>query len=98
MISASSNARQRTPSRARREFDAVAATENATVAIAISDACAFEDYLDLVDAVGRHRQSGPPGEEINLATFHPAYQGGDAAREDAASHWTNRRPSPCSTC
>jgi len=78
---------------AQREFDAVAATENATVAIAISDACAFEDYLDLVDAVDDAIDKAGHRGAIQLATFHPDYQFGDAP-EDAASHWTNRSPFP----
>ena len=78
---------------ARREFDAVVATENATVAIAISDACAFEDYLDIVDAVDDAIDATGHRGAIQLATFHPAYQFGDAP-EDAASHWTNRSPFP----
>ena len=78
---------------ARREFDAVVATENATVAIAISDACAFEDYLDIVDAVDDAIDAAGHRGAIQLATFHPAYQFGDAP-EDAASHWTNRSPFP----
>ena len=78
---------------ARREFDAVAATENATVTIAISDACAFEDYLDLVDAVDAAIDKTGHRGAIQLATFHPDYQFGDAAPE-AASHWTNRSPFP----
>ena len=75
------------------EFDAVAATENATVAIAISDACAFEDYLDIVDAVDDAIDATGHRGTIQLATFHPDYQFGDAP-EDAASHWTNRSPFP----
>jgi len=78
---------------AQREFDAVAATENATVAITISDACAFEDYLDLVDAVDDAIDAAGHRGAIQLATFHPDYQFGDAP-EDAASHWTNRSPFP----
>ena len=78
---------------ARREFDSVAATENATVAIAISDACAFEDYLDIVDAVDDAIDAEGHRGAIQLATFHPEYQFGDAA-PDAASHWTNRSPFP----
>ena len=78
---------------AQREFDAVAATENATVAIAISDACAFEDYLDIVDAVDDAIDAAGHRGAIQLATFHPEYQFGDAA-PDAASHWTNRSPFP----
>ena len=75
------------------EFDVVAATENATVAIAISDACAFEDYLDIVDAVDDAIDKAGHRGAIQLATFHPDYQFGDAP-EDAASHWTNRSPFP----
>ena len=41
---------------------------------------------DAIDAAG-HRGA------IQLATFHPEYQFGDAA-PDAASHWTNRSPFP----
>lgn len=78
---------------AQREFDAVAATENATVAIAINDACAFEDYLDIVDAVDDAIDKAGHRGAIQLATFHPDYQFGDAP-EDAASHWTNRSPFP----
>jgi hypothetical protein len=78
---------------ARSEFDSVAATENATVAIAISDACAFEDYLDIVDAVDDAIDAEGHRGAIQLATFHPEYQFGDAA-PDAASHWTNRSPFP----
>ena len=55
---------------ARREFDAAVATENATVAIAISDACAFEDYLDIVDAVDDAIDAAGHRGAIQLATFH----------------------------
>ena len=78
---------------AQREFDAVAKTPNATVAIALNDACAFEDYLDLVDAVDDAIDKAGHRGAIQLATFHPDYQFGDAP-EDAASHWTNRSPFP----
>lgn len=78
---------------ARREFDAVAATTNSTVAIAISDACAFEDYLVLVGLVDDAIDAAGHRGTIQLATFHPNYQFGDAP-EDAASHWTNRSPFP----
>ena len=78
---------------AQREFDAVAATENATVAIAISDACAFDTYLDIVDAVDDAIDAAGHRGAIQLATFHPDYQFGDAP-EDAASHWTDRSPFP----
>ena len=93
VISASSNPPEDAFDCARREFDAVAATENATVAIAISDACAFEDYLDLVDAVDDAIDAAGHRGAIQLATFHPEYQFGDAA-PDAASHWTNRSALP----
>ena len=66
------------------EFDAVAATENATVAIAISDACAFEDYLDIVDAVDDAIDAAGHRGAIQLATFHPDYQFGDAASSGAS--------------
>ena len=75
------------------EFDAVAATENATVAIAINNACSFDTYLDIVDAVDDAIDKAGHRGAIQLATFHPDYQFGDAA-PDAASHWTNRSPFP----
>ena len=78
---------------ARREFDAVAATANATVAIAISDACAFEDYLVLVGLVDDAIDAAGHRGAIQLATFPPDYQFGDAPG-DAASHWTTRSPFP----
>ena len=55
--------------------------------------CAFEDYLDLVDAVDDAIDAAGHRGAIQLATFHPEYQFGDAA-PDAASHWTNRSPFP----
>ena len=78
---------------AHREFDAVAKTPNATVAIAINDACSFDTYLDIVDAVDDAIDKAGHRGAIQLATFHPDYQFGDAP-EDAASHWTNRSPFP----
>ena len=63
-----------------------------TVALALEGDCDFAAYLAIADAVdGAIDDLGYRG-VVQLATFHPAYEFGDA--EDGAGHWTNRSPFP----
>ena len=76
-----------------RELAAVAAAERATVALALEGDCDFAAYLAIADAVdGAIDDLGYRG-VVQLATFHPAYEFGDA-EDGAAGHWTNRSPFP----